>query len=266
MVKVTIYRWAKDRGVRPQVAYSWRDRGLPTDERGKVDPAEADAWLAHRRRHAHRQRGSAAPAAGQTGWTLADLAARETESIIRGLASLAFLRAQGRTLARGSQELFIEFIWHEVAPRLGAISDRASFDLAHSAWVRRLQDRLRTSRATQLGYGQAQKSLNVFLKFYVDWASRPDPSTASRLRPWLHCPLDKVVMWNLANLQPAEYKRRLAPLYRTVPHQQRYSLSTMSRHAYEAWQQWIRDLSPEKPVLVDVLWVFERKPPWPSAA
>jgi len=197
---------------------------------------------------------------------LADLTARETESIIRGLASLAFLRAQGRTLARGSQELFIEFIWHEVAPRLGAISDRASFDLAHSAWVRRLQDRLRTSRATQLGYGQAQKSLNVFLKFYVDWASRPDPSTASRLRPWLHCPLDKVVMWNLANLQPAEYKRRLAPLYRTVPHQQRYSLSAMSRHAYEAWQQWIRDLSPEKPVLVDVLWVFERKPPTPSAA
>lgn len=106
MVKVTIYRWAKDRGVRPQVAYSWRDRGLPTDERGRVDPAQADAWLAHRRRHAHREQGSAAPGARQTVWTSADLAARETESIVRGLASLAFLRAQGRTLARGSQELY----------------------------------------------------------------------------------------------------------------------------------------------------------------
>jgi hypothetical protein len=66
-------------------------------------------------------------------------------------------------------------------------------------------------------------------------------------------------MRNLAKLQPAEYKRRLAPFYRTVSYQQRYSLSTISRQAYAAWQEWIRDVSPGKPVLVDVLWVFERK-------
>jgi hypothetical protein len=32
----------------------------------------------------------------------------------------------------------------------------------------------------------------------------------------------------------------------------------MGKGAYEAWQQWIRELIPGKPVLMDVLWAFER--------
>ena len=258
-MKVTIYRWAKDRGVQPGVAYSWRKRGLPTDEHGRVDPVEADLWLTHRRQQPRGERRSTKRQSTVTGWNLEDLAARESESIVRGLASLGFLRAQGRTLAGGSQEVFIDFIWHGVCPHLETISDRESFDLVHSAWVRDVQDRLRTSSGEKLSPGQGQKSLNVFLKFYVDWSSRPDPATASRLRAWLHCPLDKVVMWNLARRYPAEFKRRLASLYGAVAYQQRYSLSTMSWPAYQAWQEWIRDLSPEKPALIDVLWVFDRQ-------
>jgi retron-type reverse transcriptase len=67
-------------------------------------------------------------------------------------------------------------------------------------------------------------------------------------------------MHNLASRYPSEYERRLAPLYRTVRYQQRYSLSKMSLPAYQGWQQWIAELSPEKPILIDVLWVFNRKP------
>jgi len=103
-------------------------------------------------------------------------------------------------------------------------------------------------------YGQGQKSLNVFLKFYVDWASQPDLETSDRLRPWLHCPLDKVVMTGLREAFPDFYRSRLRPLYG----EQRFSLSQMSEDACREWQKWIDELSPLKPVLVDVLWVLKR--------
>jgi hypothetical protein len=114
-----------------------------------------------------------------------------------------------------------------------------------------------TQKGKGASYGQGQKSLNVFLKFYVDWASRPDTDTSSRLRPWLHCPLDEVVMKGLSKKFPEVYRSRFRPLHEGPP-QQRFSLSQMSEDAYLAWQNWIRELSPLEPVLVDVSWALER--------
>jgi hypothetical protein len=49
------------------------------------------------------------------------------------------------------------------------------------------------------------------------------------------------------------------PHYRgRAPHQQRSSMSMVNEPAYRAWQAWIRELSPEKPVLIDAVWSLFR--------
>jgi hypothetical protein len=155
-----------------------------------------------------------------------------------------------------SQQVFLDMVWKAVYPILPGIGSRDEFDHLHQKWVAQLQRALRTARGGQLSYGQGQKSLNVALKFIVDWASRPDAPTAEKLRPWLHCPLDSVVMKYLHDLFPSHYRTRIESFYPRP--QQRFSLTSMSAEAYHAWQAWIRELLPFKPVILDVVWVFQR--------
>ncbi len=185
---------------------------------------------------------------------------REPIAVVRDIASLAFNRAQGRALVSGSNGKFIDFVEHKVYPLLHHIESKATFHQTHDRWVGSLQELLRTTNGNRLSYGQGQKSLNVWLKFYVDFASRPDPTTAKRLRPWLHCPLDRVVMEGLKANDSSEYKRRIVPYFkgRQVRYQQRHSLSIIDKELYEEWQMWIRDLCPCKPVMVDMIWSFEQ--------
>jgi hypothetical protein len=35
-------------------------------------------------------------------------------------------------------------------------------------------------------------------------------------------------------------------------------MSSITEPAYRAWQTWIRELSPEKPILIDALWSLLR--------
>jgi hypothetical protein len=187
------------------------------------------------------------------------LADNEDLSIVRGLGSLAFLRAQGRTLEERSQEKILELLW-VIRGELDSIHSREVFDQHHHVWIGRVVKALRTNRQTQLAYGQGQKTINVFLKFYVDWASRPTFDVATRIRPWLHCPLDKVVMEALRSHDTDAWRDRIwEPHYRgRVSHQQRSSMSMINEPAYRAWQVWIRELSPEKPVLIDAVWSLFR--------
>jgi hypothetical protein len=187
------------------------------------------------------------------------LADNEDISIVRGLGSLAFVRAQGRTLQERSQEKILDLLW-VIRTELDSITSREAFDQHHHEWIERFVQALRTNRQTQLAYGQGQKTINVFLKFYVDWASRPTVDVATRLRPWLHCPLDKVVMETLRSRDTDAWRNRIwEPNYRgRVPHQQRSSMSMINEPAYRAWQAWIRELSPEKPVLIDAIWSLFR--------
>jgi hypothetical protein len=187
-------------------------------------------------------------------WLL-NLKANEDLSVVRGLGSLAFVRAQGRTLEERSQEKVLALVW-TIRGELESIQSRERFDKRHGAWVENALQVLRTNRKSQLAYGQGQKTINVFLKFYVDWASRPTADVAARLRPWLHCPLDKVVMEALRSHDTDTWRRRIWEIhYRgRVAHQQRASMSSVNEPAYRAWQSWIRELSPEKPVLIDALW------------
>ena len=114
---------------------------------------------------------------------------------------------------------------------------------------------LRTSRKNRLAYGQGQKTINVFLKLYVDWSSRPTADAAARIRPWLHCPLDKFVMEELRSHDTETWRERIwNPHYRgRVEHPQRGSLASVNEPSYRAWQSWIRELSPAQPVLIDAI-------------
>src|SRR5712692_4620144 len=100
---------------------------------------------------------------------VATLADNEDLSIVRGLGSLAFVRAQGRTLEERSQDKILEQLWN-IRVELESITTREVFDSRHHAWIERTVQVLRTNRQSQLAYGQGQKTINVFLKFYVDWA------------------------------------------------------------------------------------------------
>lgn len=190
---------------------------------------------------------------------LQNLAQNEDLSIVRGLGSLAFVRGQGRTLEERSQEKVLKHLWN-IRIELDSIDSQVHFDSRHHEWVRQALLALRTSRQQQLAYGQGQKTINVFLKFYIDWASRPSAEVAGRIRPWLHCPLDRVVMETLRSLDVDEWRSRIwLPHYRgRVPHQQRASMSMIDEPAYRAWQAWIRELSPQKPILIDAIWSLFR--------
>ena len=199
------------------------------------------------------------PHAKSTSQLLDALKANEDRSIVRGLGSLAFVRAQGRTLEERSQERVLELLW-AIRGELDSLTSCEQFDARHHGWVEKAVQVLRTNRLGQLAYGQGQKTINVFLKFYVDWASRPTAEVAQRIRPWLHCPLDKVIMEALRSHDTETWRTRIwAPYYRgRVAHQQRASMASINESAYRAWQSWIRDLSSEKPVLIDALWSLLR--------
>jgi hypothetical protein len=190
---------------------------------------------------------------------LRDLKVNEDLSIVRGLGSLAFLRAQGRTLEKRSQEKILRLLW-TIRCELGSLKSPQQFEQRHRVWVKSAVKVLRTNRQGRLAYGQGQKTINVFLKFYVDWASRPSAAAAARIRPWLHCPLDKVVMEALRAHDTDVWRQRIwEPHYRgRVAHQQRASMSMIDEPSYEAWQAWIRKLSPQKPVLIDAIWSLLR--------
>jgi hypothetical protein len=190
---------------------------------------------------------------------LGSLAKNEDLSIVRGLGSLAFVRAQGRTLEERSQKKILELLW-TIRCELDSLRSQKQFDERHHAWIERVLQHLRTNRQSQLAYGQGQKTINVFLKFYVDWASRPTADDAARIRGWLHCPLDRVVMEALRSQDADAWRRRIwEPHYRgRVTHQRRASMSMINEPAYRAWQAWIRELSPQKPVLIDTIWSLFR--------
>jgi hypothetical protein len=192
------------------------------------------------------------PKSPRTPKLLLHLKAKEDLSIVRGLGSLAFIRAQGRTLEKRSQEKVLALLW-SIRGELESLRSAQQFDKRHHAWVKNAIRVLRTNRNNQLAYGQGQKTINVFLKFYVDWASCPTADVAARLRPWLHCPLDRVIMEALRSHDVEAWRDRI-----WNPHKQRASMASINEPAYRAWQYWIRELSPEKPVLVDALWSLVR--------
>lgn len=210
------------------------------------------------------------------------LVGREPEAILRTLAMMAYNPAIGRVLEEGGVARFADLM-NEMVPQLYMVqSARQEFDGWHAKACERILASFKTARAQALSYGQAQKPLNVFLKVYVDWAKQPTRELADKLAPWLHVPLDSVVMKFIKREFVADYEKRVATVRlrriqrlterlkalseqstRGVARQlvgNEFSLAAIDKETYFAWQELLRDLWPGKPVQLDLIWVLERRP------
>lgn len=210
------------------------------------------------------------------------LTGREPDAIIRTLAMMAYNPAIGRVLEKDGVVKFANLM-SDMVPRLYENqASRKTFDGWHSEACQRILDTFKTARGKTLLYGQAQKPVNVFLKVYIDWAKQPSRELAEKLTPWLHVPLDKVVMKFIRREFAAEYDRRIGALRqykidqivdrlkqvsdappRAVAKQligTEFSLAAIDKETYVVWQEFLRELWPGKPVQLDIVWVLERRP------
>jgi len=178
----------------------------------------------------------------------------EIVAATRVMAFMSFNPSIGRVLEKESVKKF-EKMAVTYSRRLKHIHSRKQFDSFHDQWINYFQHRIRTNKGNWCSYGQAQKAINVFLKLFVDWAKYPTPSVANRIVQYLHVPLDKVLMSNIAIYYEDWYSINIKP-YRH--NSQPYSLSTLDKRTYNKWQGLFRDLYPVKPLLFDILWALER--------
>jgi hypothetical protein len=178
----------------------------------------------------------------------------EKPAIVYSMAMINYNPSIGRVLRRGGRDQFVEIAW-EMVQGIEEVHTKAEFDNWHNMFVENVRHKIgTTSHGKPISYGQAQKPVNVFLKCYTDWSNLPNPKIATILRPFLHVPLDRVVM------------KRVKALFREhCKHLRVDSLSRIDKSKYYSWQECFRKICPEKPLLLDVLWatisfkdVFER--------
>lgn len=206
---------------------------------------------------------------------------REPEAIARTLAMMAYIPAIGRALARGGVKQFQDLMWKTIPKLYEAQADKGRFDALHAEACQRVISAFKTNHQYTLSYGQAQKPLNVFFKVYIDWAKQPSRELADKLAPFLHVPLDSLLMKFFSRELPVEYETHIAPLRRQRAERfaegakklsetrfsrsviesaigLRFSLTAIDYETYMAWQRMFRALYPAKPVMLDIIWSVER--------
>jgi hypothetical protein len=210
------------------------------------------------------------------------LTGREQEAITRTLAMMAYNPAIGRVLEEGSVGRFSDLMM-DIVPRFYGEVSRERFETLHAETCARIIESFKTNRGKALSYGQAQKPLNVFFKVFVDWAKQPDRELAEKLVPLLHVPLDSVLMTFIKREFPDEYQKNIGRLREQkrdrltqrialrsefasnarglARHVQgrEFSLSSIDKELYIVWQLLLRSLYSAKPVLLDIIWVLERR-------
>jgi hypothetical protein len=169
------------------------------------------------------------------------------------IAFMSYNPSIGRVLEPGGVAKFQEVALRLVRS-LRNIRSRDDFDRMHRRYVRYIMKRFRTSEGKKLSYGQAQKPLNVFLKVYVDRSRKPSPSISRPLRPYLHVPLDSIMMKTIKAEYPEDYQKKIRPYL--ADQRQHFSLSKVDGRLYWKWQMLFREKYPAKPVLFDVAWAL----------
>lgn len=183
------------------------------------------------------------------------LKANEGKAIVQTLAFMSYNPSIGRVLERDGVKKF-QGLAERLARDLPKVDSRDAFDCLHDRYVQKLMNGLETARHKSLSYGQAQKAVNVFLKVYVDWAGLPNRAIRRRLLPWLHVPLDSIIMKGVGRSYPRWYAREIRPLARRSC---RYlSLPMVDHELYHRWQRLFREKWPPKPLLFDVVWAMNR--------
>jgi len=158
----------------------------------------------------------------------------------------------GRVLEKGGVTKFRNVV-ADFAPQLSRIQTQHTFDSFHESFVKEVLTTFKTARNTDLSYGQAQKPVNVFLKVYVDWAGKPSVETRARLLPWLHVPLDSILMKTIKEHFSDWYRDEIKLSVTEL------SLSKIDKTLYTKWQTFFRSQYPQKPLIFDVAWAMNRK-------
>lgn len=183
-----------------------------------------------------------------------ELKKREEQSIIEVMAFMSYNPSIGRVLEKGGVKVFQEMAIQKVS-ELKGINTKMKFDAFHKQWMSEFINRIKTNRNLKCSYGQAQKAINVFLKLFVDWANLPDENTAKKILPFLHVPLDSILMKTVSKNYIDFYKREIKPLQKN---NYSFSLSKVNEYIYTKWQNFFREKYPEKPLLFDIVWAINR--------
>ncbi len=179
----------------------------------------------------------------------------ESQAIARVMAFMSYNPSIGRVLEENGVEVFQLMAFRSIK-QLDRIRSLRQFDSFHLSWVKRFVKEIRTNTGRRCSVGQAQKAINVFLKVYVDWALLPKPTTATRLRPFLHVPLDRILMRSIAEKFPQFFNERIRSLRNG---NYGHSLSRIGREEYDEWQDFFRRSYPRKPILFDLIWALNRR-------
>jgi hypothetical protein len=171
------------------------------------------------------------------------------------MAFMSYNPSIGRVLQGGGVKKF-ERVARHLVRGLSAVRSRRDFDSLHRRYVRHILTTFRTSRGRKPSYGQAAKPINVFLKVYLDWAGLPNSRVRRRLLPFLHVPLDSVLMGKIKQNEAAWYREKIWPHVKgeVSPH----SLSLVNQDVYWEWQNYFRARWPKKPLLFDIAWAIYR--------
>ncbi len=183
------------------------------------------------------------------------LKSNEKISIVEVMAFMSYNPSIGRVLAKGGVKKFQKMAVRKIAG-LKQIKDRKSFDRFHNGWVTEFINQIRTNANRKCSYGQAQKAINVFIKLFVDWASLPDSKTAKKLLPFLHVPLDSILMETIIEAYPRLYENDIKPPQKE--YNWNLSLSKIGKDEYLRWQRFFRKKHTEKPLLFDIAWAINR--------
>lgn len=176
----------------------------------------------------------------------------ERGAIVRVMAFMTYNPSIGRVLESGGVEKFSD-IARRLVSEVEGVPTRAAFDRLHTRYVEAVVRTIRTSRGGTASYAQAAKPINVFLKVYVDWAAQLGRRVRAHLLPFLHVPLDSVLIRAIQEAYPDWYRREIYPVVRN-----RVSLSHIDRDLYWKWQEHFRSRWPEKPLLFDIAWALGR--------
>ncbi len=200
------------------------------------------------------------PDVAPKGIDISELVLAEREAIDKTLIMMAYNPSCARIFSTDANGNIKGIIYSFIA-RIDEFDNQDQFDKAHrealEEIVGKVENRKSGKASTKISYGQAQKGLNVFLKVYVDWANLPTLDVAAKVKKFLHCPLDSVVMNYIRIREPGLYKK-----YQSPPCSMR---AIRTYEEYMRWQSICRELVDKcghpKRTLVDVVWYLESLKP-----
>lgn len=190
---------------------------------------------------------------------ISNLKKREPTEIIKVMASLSYNQSIGRVLSKGGVRIFSSMATKYVK-KLSFIRSIDDYDKFHLNWTKQFIKRIENNKKRQCSFGQAQKAINVFLKVYCDWAKCPNSKTANHLIPFLHVPLDRILMNEVAKKFPEFFNENIQSIRKTNHTIKNYnhSLSRIKKSEYVAWQIFFRESNRRKPILFDIIWAINR--------